>query len=261
MIVYEDCHFGEKGHRACYEFRDFSVVPHFHRSNELLYVEEGKIKAETDGRTFWLEAGDLLVVLPYEIHAYETQGPSKCRVAVFSPDYLNEFSDIGAKYVLEKPVISLGKEAAEFMQTFLFGEQENVWMSKAFLYYAAGRLEKETRLVPRKRGRSDLLHNILLYVQENFQQEISLSSLALYLGYSPVYCSRYLNHSLNQSFTDLVNRHRISYGVYLLEHTEDSVSDIAFACGYSAIRSFNRNFKALEGVTPREYRKGIRSAR
>ena len=90
MIVYEDCHFGEKGHRACYEFRDFSVVPHFHRSNELLYVEEGKIKAETDGRTFWLEAGDLLFVLPYEIHAYETQGPSKCRAAVFSPDYLSE---------------------------------------------------------------------------------------------------------------------------------------------------------------------------
>ena len=47
MIVYEDCHFGEKGHRACYEFRDFSVVPHFHRSNELLYVEEGKIKEFT----------------------------------------------------------------------------------------------------------------------------------------------------------------------------------------------------------------------
>ena len=142
----------------------------------------------------------------------------------------------------------------------LLGNQENIWMSKAFLYYVAGRLEMETRVVPRRRERTDLLHNILLYIQENFQQEISLSSMALSLGYSPVYCSRYLNQTVNQSFAELVNRHRISYGAYLLEHTEDTVSDIAFACGYSAIRSFNRNFKALEGVTPREYRNGARSA-
>ena len=260
MIVYEGCHFGEKGHRACYGFANFSVVPHFHRSNELLYVEEGNMRAETDGRTFWLGAGDLLLVLPYEIHAYETQGPSKCQVAVFSPDYLSEFSAMGTKYALENPVISLGKEAAEFMRFSLLGNQENIWMSKAFLYYVAGRLEMETRVVPRRRERTDLLHNILLYIQENFQQEISLSSMALSLGYSPVYCSRYLNQTVNQSFAELVNRHRISYGAYLLEHTEDTVSDIAFACGYSAIRSFNRNFKALEGVTPREYRNGARCA-
>ena len=78
--------------------------------------------------------------------------------------------------------------------------------------------------------------------------------MAAHLGYSRLYLSRYLNQALKLSFTSLVNQHRISYGAYLLKHTEDSISTVALSCGYTNIRSFNRSFKAIEGVTPKAYR-------
>ena len=237
MIVYEDYHFGEPREISLYHIREFSHFAHLHRSYELLRLKSGKLMATVDGREFLMEPGDLILILPYEIHSYTNLGGAQCQVNVFSPDYIEEFHKMTAH-----------------MEKHLFIDSSKPLYCKSCLYYIAARLLDESGLSPRKAPASDLLHQILIYVQEHYLEELTLQDLAVRLGYNRMYISRFINSHLNLSFTDLVNQHRINYGAHLLKTTDTPVSDIAFACGYNSLRSFNRCFKEIHHMTPREYR-------
>ena len=76
------------------------------------------------------------------------------------------------------------------------------------------------------------------------------------LGYNSSYLSRYFSDATEMSFISFVNKYKISRACYLLTNTDKTVPECAYDCGYTSLRSFNRNFKKHVGVTPREYRQG-----
>ncbi len=41
---------------------------------------------------------------------------------------------------------------------------------------------------------------------------------------------------------------------YLLRNTDKSALECSCECGYTSLRSFNRNFKAIIGTSPTDYR-------
>ena len=254
MIVYEDYHFGDPQEISLYHIREFSHFAHLHRSYELLRLKSGKLMATVDGRDFLMKPGDLILILPYEIHSYTNLGGAQCQVNVFSPDYIEEFHKMTAKKALDCPVFHLEDQVFFHMEKHLFIDSSKPLYCKSCLYYIAARLLDMSRLSPRKAPSSDLLHQILIYVQEHYLEELTLQDLAVHLGYNRMYISRFINSHLNLSFTDLVNQHRINFGAHLLKTTDAPVSDIAFACGYNSLRSFNRCFKEIQHMTPREYR-------
>ena len=49
--------------------------------------------------------------------------------------------------------------------------------------------------------------------------------------------------------------YRINESVYILKNTNKKIIDIALDCGFNSLRTFNRNFKEVYGMTPNEYRK------
>lgn len=255
MIVYEDFHFGKEKHMAFYHLRDFSHFAHLHRSYELLYLKEGRLTAAVDGRSFSMGPGDLILILPYEIHSYEDGGGSVCDVTVFSPDYIQEFYSQTAQSMLECPVFRMPPGELERMERPLFYDAGRIYASKACLYRIADRVLECTALGARERTQTDLLHRILTYIQEHYQEPLTLEELAEYLGYNRLYLSRYINQSVHLSFTELVHEHRIRHAGYLLKNTGMPVSEAAFACGFGSLRTFNRCFRESTGKTPREYRR------
>lgn len=255
MIVYEDYHFGEQRQSSLYHIREFSHFPHFHRSYELVYLKSGSLKATIDGREFLVVPGDLVFVLPYEIHSYINLEGAECYVNVFSPDHILEFHAMTAKKALDRPILRLEEPVSSQMERHLFLDNSKPLYTKAYLYLISAQLLEQSALIPKKAQTSDLLHQILTYIQEHYTQELDLQDLATHLGYSRMYLSRFINSSLAASFTDLVNQHRINYAAHLLRTTDRPISDIAFSCGYNSLRSFNRCFKELQQTTPRQYRK------
>lgn len=254
MIHYEEYHFGEKEHLAFYQTKDLTLFAHLHRSYELTYVREGTVRVVVDGREFELKEGDYVMILPYEVHSYEYTGPSLCYVAVFSPDYVESFGKkIAGKY-LENPVFGLPKDTSGLLMRTLFWESPGIFFTKAALYYVVGELLLQTALKEAGEKRSDLLHQILTDIQEHYREKMTLADLSERLGYNRTYLSRYIHETLKVSFPDLIHQHRISYAQYLLQNHGQSVSDTAFACGYENIRSFNRCFRAVTGMTPGQYR-------
>jgi len=56
-----------------------------------------------------------------------------------------------------------------------------------------------------------------------------------------------------------VQRLRMQVACYLLGRTDKSVTDIAFESGYASISYFINHFKQYSGLSPRDYRKSLRT--
>ena len=89
--------------------------------------------------------------------------------------------------------------------------------------------------------------------------EMSIGVAAVRLQVAETRLSRALNQGAGVSFSEWINRRRIEEATRRLREseTEQSILDLAFECGFNSKASFNRWFRAVEGITPSEYRQRL----
>ncbi|MFW2490908.1 helix-turn-helix domain-containing protein [Clostridium chromiireducens] len=254
MLKYESYHFGENTLFSHYHPISLNYPIHLHRSFEFIYVMDGTLQVYVNNRNFNLKKDDCILILPYEVHSISTEKYSDARICIFSPEYIKTFDSMIYGKFLENPVFNLSYNAQALILDKIFRDNVNVLQMKACLYLLCSEIMEYTKLLVSVKNDYELLHKILNYIQDNFAKDISLKSVADEFCYSYTYLSKYLNNVLGISFVDFVNQNRINYSAYLLKNTDEPITDIAYKCGYSSIRSFNRNFFNITGKTPKNYR-------
>lgn len=84
--------------------------------------------------------------------------------------------------------------------------------------------------------------------------DLTIEDVAAELSTNRVYISRVVNQLMHETFRDYVNRLRIKYAKQYMHqnpaHTQEAVAN---ASGYQDAASFNRKFRQLTGMTPREW--------
>ena len=95
--------------------------------------------------------------------------------------------------------------------------------------------------------------------QDNLYLDASLSlqKLAKHISTSPNYISQTLNESIGMNFFDYVNKYRVEMAKHQLQHSSDTVIDIAMNVGFNAKSSFYTAFKKVAQQTPSQYRKSV----
>jgi AraC-like DNA-binding protein len=100
------------------------------------------------------------------------------------------------------------------------------------------------------------INKIYDLVATNYGQNITVEQAADIANLTvPSFC-RYFKKITQQTFTDFLNEYRIAQACKLLANN-DTISDIAFACGFNNLSHFTKTFKTTVGQTPRDYRKGL----
>jgi len=254
MIIYEPHHFDLI---ANYDVINLNFPSHLHRCYELIFVVEGDMEVIIEQRSWQLHTGQYLLILPNEIHSIVTKSQARASICIFSPDYIPSFQRMIENRSLENPIFSLSSEAEKLISRTLFKNDTNLLAQKGSLYLLLSELLAQTTFIKTEKNDSELLHTLLTYIQEHFTEAISLQRIAVTLGYSYNYLSKYFNASVKTSFADFLNGTRISYACHLLRTTEKNITEIAYLCGYENIRSFNRNFVKKTLCTPKEYRENI----
>ena len=89
--------------------------------------------------------------------------------------------------------------------------------------------------------------------------KLSLNNVAMEIGSNTKYLSLYLNHSLGCTFYDYINRFRVEESCRILEKMTDTgrinMTDVAEMSGFNSVSTFNRYFRSVMGITPKEYYK------
>ncbi|MGB2702414.1 MAG: helix-turn-helix domain-containing protein [Chitinophagaceae bacterium] len=86
--------------------------------------------------------------------------------------------------------------------------------------------------------------------------ELTLTQVAKQLQSNPSFISMVVNRGFGLNFNDFINQFRIEAVKEMLkkgEHKKQTLLGIAYECGFNSKATFNRAFKKVTGLTPKEW--------
>lgn len=105
-----------------------------------------------------------------------------------------------------------------------------------------------------------LIEKIMRTINEHLDDPmLNVEMLAANAGMSRVHMHRKLKELTNQSARDFIRNIRLKQAAALLSEKKLTISEIAYTTGFSSISHFSSSFKDLYGISPTEYREGVKS--
>lgn len=255
--------------------------PHIHEYFEVLYCQSGAFALTLNEKPFALHPGDMALIDPMEVHCTRAMGPelNQYLVIKFVPEvlYSAEAMIYELKYVLPYLRGSGSHQkvfSAEQTKAAAVGEilQQIVdeFMKKDFGYEIALRANISRLFLWILRcwhvsGSSTLPDDAVLaalsrayaYVDAHSSQDISLKDAAEACGMGYLPFSRFFTRYAGLGFSEYLTQVRLRKAAFLLAQTNDSVTDVAMASGFSTTSYFIQRFKAFQGMTPKRFRDWI----
>ena len=228
-------------------YRNLHNLPHWHLENELICVEQGTLTA---GESIFLASG--------EIHYIKSDPGSITAITLFdvalTADLTNHYQLCCAKLSGNYPILdtfsAIQKE--QNLKKPFFEQQTCVLITE--LMIRIFREEAYTPLINRSEPSSiDNYKHLLDEIDANYSY-ITFSDAAAFMGLSEPYFSRFFRKISGMTFSKYLNTVRLEHAIRMLqEHPRRlSVTEIASRCGFETIRHFNRVFRDITGMSPRE---------
>ena len=98
------------------------------------------------------------------------------------------------------------------------------------------------------------IRKALRYIAANFNQKLTLQSVAGEVGISPNHFSALFHKTVGISFRDYLSQVRVEESKRLLLYTDYSLADIAASMGFPDQSNFSKVFKRMTGISPGKYR-------
>jgi AraC-like DNA-binding protein len=96
---------------------------------------------------------------------------------------------------------------------------------------------------------------VLGYISEHINEPIAMADVCERLRMPESRFSRFFRRATGNTFTDFVNRMRITKACQLLMETDRYVTTICYEVGFNNVANFNRRFLEIKGMTPTDFRR------
>ena len=226
-----------------------SNVGHFHDSVEFVFVLEGEIEARHHSEVQRVSAGEIFFAGSFEYHCYKRLTPHiRAVVLVLSREYTRAFYEYFQGQTLPSYMkdITLNKEIIELVLHWLEEKKDdgmflcnygysNLLFGKLSMLYAPVRLTDS--------GDKRVTIKILKYINEHYQEDISLVSVAKENGYTKEYCSKIFHDVVGMRFREYLNLLRLRKAKEYFsdkERTGLTTIEIIYKCGFNSPATFYR---------------------
>lgn len=254
-----------------YEYRNLPIELHtsqgtkacptrFHKHLELMYIKSVQLQVTIAGQSYTLDPGDIYVAFPNVPHSVSKSESSK--TVIFMDSALCPFfHDALTQKIPVCPVVRKGDLPPIVYR--IIGRMEQVCDQElphkqetlaAYANALLGELIPLMELAEHDQN-SALIHQLNIYILNNYTRDITLDTLAKELNYSKFYISHLISHVYGCNFRTLINSYRVSLAKNLLTSNNIAVGEVAYACGFKNQSTFNRIFQQYSGKTPSAYRK------
>jgi len=106
-------------------------------------------------------------------------------------------------------------------------------------------------------GFSEVVINIIDYIEKNYMNHVSLEAIAVHVGYNRNYICSVFKREVNITIVEYLNFVRIRNACTNLSYFDGDINQICTRVGFSNINHFNRTFKKLVSIPPGKFRKMI----
>lgn len=239
-------------------------APHLHDELEIVLIDSGPITAYVDDQEYSLENGALCIMFPNQLHSYVDHffaNEKNNYIMIFSSDILRSFSVDFDDKIPKNPVITdpeilndvrkYLKEACEFSRS---KAQFSTEALNAFSVLVLSKILPCLSLESARHLQKNISADIFTYCNKNFCENISLETISKELNVSKDHISRLFREKFHTSFKTYISGLRVGRAKKLLKTTNNSITEIASLSGFNTIRSFNRTFSDITGLSPSQYR-------
>jgi AraC-like DNA-binding protein len=101
------------------------------------------------------------------------------------------------------------------------------------------------------------LQRVREYVEKNLSEPISLREAASAAGLEEKYFSAFFHRKTGVRFRDWLAGRRVDRAIAILTQHDDTITNVAESVGFQDLRTFERSFKRLTGLTPREFKRSV----
>ncbi|UUZ86826.1 response regulator [Paenibacillus sp. P26] len=102
-----------------------------------------------------------------------------------------------------------------------------------------------------------LIGEMIEYVQERLQENVTLREVAEHFSFSPNYLGTLFKEETGRNFSEFVIMLRMNKACELLSQTKLKIYEVADRVGYRYLPYFSRQFRETFGMTPLEYRRKL----
>lgn len=249
---------------------------HYHRYIEFLYVLKGKTQVNVNDEEYVLCKNDLMIIYMNEIHKTLFLENTDLIVVKFFPEIL-QFPEQSAEdyeyvfnlsneHIRANRVISNNKKVDGFLKKAYESFSESAYADELNLRAYIMQVCAEILKTRKERGeivsiesniRSDNISRIQEIVQlaKETCGDLKTHDAAKMCNMSDGHFSRLFRQIMNTNFTNYTKALKISEAERLLIFSDESITSIAHKLNFSTSSHFISAFKALKGVSPKQYRK------
>ena len=230
---------------------------HSHPWLHLTMVREGQYCRRLGQRTDDYEAGSLTFLQTNDSHTDSYAPGSKCLHVVIPSDVEQRLTrDFGIQGTAGQISPSLSARFSVALEReFRSTDSESPLIVEALLFDIVSRHLITIR--DRSSARPSWLGLLLDYLDDSFEQEWSLQSMAAEIGVHPVYLCRTFSEHFDCTLGEYIRKQRVLRGWQLLAIGDGTLAEVASQSGFADQSHFTRAFKKQFGTTPGKWRRAI----
>ena len=260
------------------EYESGSFMWHWHPEIEITYVQKGTMCYKVNHMVYHLKEGDIVFNNSGALHSGTMENQEDCAYipVTFDPRLIYGFfqSTINSKYVdpviqdsmlpaicidqsesWHKPfreyllrIIDLDEKKPDFYELDITICLQSMWRLLLEHITYEPQASRENSL------EYDRIKKILSYIEENYQNKITLNDIAGHIHLCESECTRLFKRHMNTTLFAFLQEYRIERSLEFLQ-ADQPVSAVADKAGFSDPNYYSKVFAKIKGCSPREYRK------
>lgn len=98
------------------------------------------------------------------------------------------------------------------------------------------------------------IKSMISYIHRNFESRVTLEEIAAAANISEREANRIFQKTIRQTPFEYLIGYRLNKAKELLSHSDLSITDISYRCGFADSAYMGKQFRKAYGITPKEYR-------
>lgn len=263
--------------RQLSSYSDFRAVSHWHDDLEFILILDGTMVYNVNGEKIPLQTDEGLFVNSRCLHYGYSGAHTECYFLclLLSPallsanTYFNQYffnpllQNVHFPYVKLSPTVQWQNLILHDLEILYDSNSEKIQafiVLEKFAHICRLLYENMNHFPDHDKNTADLmsLTAMIGYVQKNYANKILLKDISSAGNCCKTKCTSLFQKYLSTSPMLYLSHYRLGKSIFLLQTTTMTITEIAYACGFSNTSYFCELFREYYNTTPGQYRKACR---
>ena len=242
---------------------------HHHDFHEIVIVEHGTGIHVFNGQPYTITGGTVCFVRDHDRHLYEhTDNLCLTNVLYRSPDAFQFLSGLQkllpqeqdgvypSHWRVSQSVLQQVRQIVQQMENLGEEADMHALANREILFMQLLVQLRKGSLAEEATNNDARLSLLMAWLEDHFAEEVSWEGVADRFSLSLRTLHRQLKQHTGMTPQRYLNRIRLTKARHLLRHSDESVTDIAFRCGFGDSNHFSTLFRREFSWSPRDIRQG-----